>query len=227
MSRVCPICGTPCRPPFQAPSAELAPDLDLRPGEPTRSTLPQWLMTCRRCGATAPDLVELSPGLAGVVEGAAYRALAGRQPERAFLRWAMLCEARGERAEAAQAVLEAAWALDDAADRDAVALRLRAAALWGEPATGQEALRLVDVLRRGGTFEDAGRRAEGLLAKAGLDETDAAVLRYQLGLIAARDAGRHLLSSALRPPARTPHVSHGGAQSRPGKRGLWQRLTGR
>ncbi len=224
--RACALCGAPCRPPFQAPAPELAPDLDLRPGEPTRSTLDRWVATCRGCGASAPDLAALPAVLKDVVAGPAYRALGGAGPGRAALRWAFLCEAGGDPGDAAQAVLEAAWALDDAG-QDALALRRRAAASWGEPATGQEALRLVDVLRRAQDFAGARVRAEALLARPGLDETDAAVMRFQLGLIAAGDGGRHLLSSALRPPARTPHVTHGqgmGAGTPP--KGFWRRLTG-
>jgi len=154
------------------------------------------------------------------VETAAYRALKG--PAGAFLRWAMIAEAVDGPAEAAQAVLEVAWMEDDSG-RDATALRRRAAGLWGEPATMQEALRLVDVLRRAGELEDSAARVAALLGRAGLDETDAAVLRYQQGLIAAGDVARHLLSSALRPPAHRPHGSHGKG----GPKGFWQRLAGR
>lgn len=218
----CALCGTPCRAAFQAPPAETAPDLDLRPGEPTRSTLRKWVITCRGCGAAAPDLVRLPAAARAVVDSAAYRALQG--PDAAFLRWAMIAEAVDEPADAAQAVLEAAWAVDDAGG-DAAALRVRAAALWGEPATAQDALRLVDVLRRAGAFDRAAQQAAALLARAGLDETDAAVLRYQQGLIAAADTGRHLLSSALRPPAQRPHVTHGRDAKAP--RSFWQRLAGR
>lgn len=158
-----------------------------------------------------------------MVDGEAYRALRGA--DGAFLRWAMIAEAVDGPAEAAQAVLEAAWMEDDAG-RDATALRRRAALLWGEPATMQDALRLVDMLRRGGAFEAAGARVSALLARPGLDETDAAVLRYQQGLIAAGDTARHLLSSALRPPAQRPHVTHGQTPGKAPTRGFWQRLSG-
>ena len=223
----CALCGAACRAAFQPPPAETAPDLDLRPGEPTRSTLRKWLVTCRGCGATAPDLVRLPAAARAVVAGEAYRALKG--PVAGFLRWAMIAEAVDGPAEAAQAMLEAAWMEDDAG-RDATTLRRRAASLWKEPATMQDALRLVDVLRRGGALEGAGSRVAALLARPDLDETDAAVLRYQQGLITAGDTARHLLSSALRPPAQRPHVTHGQSSGKaPGKaptRGFWQRLAG-
>ncbi len=221
-ARCCAACGTPCQAPFLAPPAETAPDLDLRPGEPTRSTLAKWTMTCRGCGASAPDLVRLPAAAKAALAGAEYRALAG--PTAPFLRWAAILEAADEPGEAAQAVLEAAWVLDDLG-RDAAALRRRAAALMGEPATMQDALRLIDVLRRAGEADAAAARVAALLGRPGLDETDAALLRYQQALISAGDTGRHLLSSALRPPAQRPHVTHGRAAA-PERRGFWQRLTG-
>ncbi len=219
----CGVCGAACRAGFVAPPPELAPDLDFRPGEPTRSTLGRWVQTCRGCGACAPELARLPGRLREVVEGDAYRAVRG-----AALRWAMLAEAQGEAGLASDAVLQAAWAADDAGD-DAAArgLRVRAAALAGEPATVQDGLRLVDVLRRAGMAEAARARAEALLAGL-LEETDGALLRYQLGLLDGGDAGRHLLSSALRPPAQRPHVTQNrAAPGKPvGRPGLWRRLLG-
>lgn len=153
-----------------------------------------------------------------------YKALAGSGPERAFLRHALLCEAAGDRAEAAGAVLQAAWVRDDAGT-DATGLRHRAAALWAGGDTMQDALRVLDVLRRAGDPAAAAQAAR-LLARAELGETDRAVVEYQQGLIAAGETGRHLMSSALRPPAQRPHVTHGRAPAA-AKRGFWQRLTGR
>ena len=222
-ARACACCGAPARPPFMAPAAELAPDLDLRPGEPARSTLARWVLTCRQCGASAPDLAVLPAGARETVATAAYRALAGRGPELPFLRWALLAEAAGETDEAAGAVLQAAWALDDAG-ADAAPLRRRAATLWNQGTTMQDALRMVDAWRRAGALQEAGAHAARLLARPGLDETDAAVLRHQQGLVAAGDTGRHLISGALRPPSRTPHVTHGRT---PARRGFWARMAGR
>ena len=220
--RFCAVCGAPARPPFQAPPPELAPDLDLRPGEPTRSTLARWVHTCRGCGASGPDLAALPRDAAETVRTPDYRALSGPAPERPFLRYALLCEAAGERDEAAGAVLQAAWVLDDQG-ADAVALRRRAAALWGQGATVQDGLRVLDVLRRAGALEEAAAQLAGLAGRAELEETDRALLDYQRGLLERADTGRHLMSSALRPPAHRPHVTHG----RVAKRGFWDRLVGR
>ena len=159
-----------------------------------------------------------------MVATAAYRALSGAAPERPFLRYALLCEAAGERDEAGGAVLQAAWTFDDRSDdRAAAGLRRRAAGLWGEGTTMQEALLVIDVLRRAGERVGAQAQVDRVAGRAELEETDGAIVAYQRGLIAAGDLRAHLMSSALRPPARTPHVTHG----RMAVRGFWQRLSGR
>lgn len=213
------------RAPFRAPTAELAPDLDHRPGEPARSTLPQWIGTCRRCGASGPDLARLPAGADAVVRSDEYRVLRAGGAAMPFLRWALICERTGDRGGAAEATLHGAWALDDAAGEDAggaAELRRRAAALFGAPAGPEAALRLIDVLRRAGEFAAAADRA-AVLDDAALDENSAAVLAFQRERIAAGDPGRHMISSALRPPARRPHVTHGRTR----ETGFWGRLFSR
>ncbi len=217
----CSVCGASARPPFRAPTAELAPDLDHRPGEPARSSLPRWVATCRRCGASGPDLSALPEGAAEVVRSVAYRALRATDPAMPFLRWALICERTGDPAAAAEATLQAAWALDDAG-QDAADLRRRAAALFGEPDGPEDALRLIDILRRAGDFAAAASRAAALDGTA-LDENSAAILAFQRDRIAAADPARHMISSALRPPARRPHVTHGQTEAT----GFWGRLFGR
>lgn len=210
MTGVCGVCGALCPTAFRVPPAELAPDLDGRPGEPARSTLKRWVATCRSCGAAAPDLAALPLEAGAIVRSPAYAA----EPS-PFLRWAMICDARGDRAAQAEAVLQAAWrAEDDGAD--AAPLRRRAAALWQG-----DALRLIDILRRAGAFDPA-RAAIAALGQ--LDEAAARIVDFERKRIDAGDAARYAISSALRPPARTPHVAHGPKKPSPGFLG---RLFGR
>lgn len=222
----CGACGAPAATPYRPPPPELAPDLDLRPGEPTRSTLSNWILICPSCGAAAPDLTALGPAARAAMETDAYRKPAGPAEAAPFLRWAELCRAAGQTAEAAEATLEAAWAADDAASASAsAALRRQAAALWGDPPDAATALRVIDALRRAGEFAQAASRAAALAATT-LDESETEVLRFQRARIAARDVGRHLLSSALPPPAHTPHVAQGRrtiGNKRPDT-GFWRRL---
>lgn len=217
----CSVCGAPARPPFRAPTAELAPDFDHRPGEPARSSLPRWVATCRRCGASGPNLAALPAGAGEVVRSEAYRALRAPGPAAPFLRLALICERTGNPVAAAEATLHGAWALDDAG-QDAADLRRRAAALFGEPDGPEDTLRLIDILRRAGDFGVAASHATALDSTA-LDENSAAILAFQRDRIAAADPARHMISSALRPPARRPHVTHGRAEAT----GFWGRLFSR
>jgi len=195
----CGICGAEAAAPFRAPTAEMAPDLDGRPGEPARSTLRRWIATCRNCGASAPDLSALPQTANEIIGEPAYM-----EQRSAAVRWAMIAEGLGSQVDAAEAYLQAAWAADDANDADAArAFRLHVAALW--ESAPRAALRRVDVLRRAGDFAAASSALDGVGVE---DDNDAAIVAFQRARIAAGDPGRHLISSALRPPARTPHVTH-------------------
>lgn len=217
--RECALCGAPARLPYRAPPAEMAPDLDMRPGEPARSTMRFWIQTCTRCGASAPDLTALPAAARAVMEGPAFAACRGTEPADAFLRWAVIARGCGQRAAAAEAMLQAAWLLDDAG-QDGSAWRLAAIEDWGAPDGPQATLRQADVLRRAGQFDKAAALLERGLPK---DESVDAIAAYQHGLIAAGDRGPHSIASALRPPARRPHASHKAA---PAKQGFWARLRG-
>lgn len=228
--RHCGVCAAAVPPPFQAPQPEIAPDLDMRPGEPARSTLSRWVAVCRSCGAAAPDLSALPATVGAIVRSAAYRTLAepGPPDTMPFRRWALLCQGQGDRLGEAEALLQAAWAADDAgaddagADAAAITLRQTVAALWENAADTRIALRRLDVLRRAGQFEEAEQCAEGI-ADHPLDDTARAVLAFQRGRIAAGDRARHSIGSALPPPAHAPHVTHVRRTSP----GLWRRLFGR
>ena len=225
----CAVCGAMVRPVFRAPAAELAPDLDFRPGEPARSTLRRWIAECSGCGAAAPDLAALSPEDAEVVRAdPEFAALRAQAPAfaRGFLLWALLSQRRGEPWPQAEALLQAAWAADDAEETEwAVAWRQQAAAIWPPSQEIQPRLCLVDIYRRAGEFFQAAAVVEALAAGP-LDESSAAILTFQRRLIGERDAGRQLMSSALRPPASRPHVSYGQARPAPGG-SFWRRLFGR
>ena len=212
-------------PPFRAPQPEIAPDLDMRPGEPARSTLSKWVVTCRSCGATAPDLGTLPAEAAACVRAEAYRALLGQgqDPIAPFRRWAAICAAVGDRKAAAEALLQAAWMADDRDDAgQARDLRSAVAALWAEAVDTETRLRRIDVQRRAGDFE-AARTAALAMAGHSLDETARSILAFQQRRIEAADAGRYLISSALPPPAHAPHVTH----VRQRKSGLLARMFGR
>jgi hypothetical protein len=226
---LCAVCGAVVRPVFKAPAPELAPDLDFRPGEPARSTLRRWVAECSGCGSAAPDLSAIGPEDIEVVRNdPEYVALRAQAPAfaRSFLLWALLCQRRGDAWAAAEALLQAAWAADDAEETEwAVTWRQQAASIWPPSKEVQARLCLVDIYRRAGDFQNAAVVAEAL-GQDRLDENSAAILHFQRRLITEGETGRQLMSSALRPPASRPHVSYSQARATQGG-GFWRRLFGR
>jgi hypothetical protein len=194
----------------------------MRPGEPARSTLTDWIQVCSNCRAAAPDLALLPPTMRAVVDSDDYKALTASALEETlpFRRWALICERSGDRSNQAEALLQAAWAADDAAEMtEASRLRLEVAALWDGTEDVELSLRRLDVLRRAGAFAEADAWADRLAQRSN-EETARSIIRFQRAHIAARDIGRHLISSALPPPSHAPHVSHGKRAST----GFWSRL---
>jgi hypothetical protein len=220
--RKCGVCGASVRAVFRAPQPEIAPDLDMRPGEPARSTLTDWIQVCSNCRAAAPDLALLAPTTRALVDSDDYKALTTSALEETlpFRRWALICERTGDRSDQAEALLQAAWAADDAAEMtEASRLRLEVAALWDGTEDVELSLRRLDVLRRAGAFAEADVWADRLAQRSD-EETARSIIRFQRAQISARDIGRHLISSALPPPSHAPHVSHGKRASI----GFWSRL---
>ena len=221
----CGVCGHESRQPsFRPPVPEQAPDLDLRPGEPVRSTMARWLQACPHCGYAAPDITESHPAGAEAVAAAPYRALIADTSHpvlaRRFLAWAHVLEETGALHAAAEATLHAAWVADDL-NRDDLARQWRreAVALWrsGPALDAEQSVRVIDALRRAGDFAEAEGAAEALAA-LNPPEAVAQVTALEARLIAAEDTGRHSIASALAPPARRPHVTHQnspGAKKRP------------
>ena len=174
------------------------------------------------CGAAAPDLAALPSTARAVVESNEYRMLSTEVLEETlpFRRWALICERTGDRPQQAEALLQAAWAADDAAAMTEPArLRIAVAALWDGTTDIELGLRRLDVLRRAGMF-DAAEAWAALIAERGPGELAGEMLAFQRGRAAARDIGRHLISSVLPPPAHEPHVSDGDRATT----GFWSRL---
>jgi len=220
--RKCGVCGASVRAAFRAPHPEIAPDLDMRPGEPARSTLIDWIQVCSACRAAAPDLALLSPASRATVESDEYKTLTTSVLEETlpFRRWALICERGDDRPNQAEALLQAAWAADDAAEMtEASKLRADVANLWAGTEEVELGLRRLDVLRRAGAFAEADAWADQLTRRFD-EETSRSIIAFQRARIAARDIGPHLISSALPPPASSPHVSHGKRASA----GFWSRL---
>lgn len=225
----CGVCATESRqPPFKPSPPEQPPDLDLRPGEPVRSTMARWLQQCPACGYCAPDISRAHPAAAEAVRAAPFRALLadGSVPPlaRRFLAWALVLEETGALHAAAEATLQAAWVADDLDRPDlARAWRQEAVALWrnGPPLDAEQTVRVVDALRRSEAWHDAAATAR-ILADSHPPEAVAQVVGLERRLIEAEDAGRHTVATALPPPSHRPHVSHHKVAAR--GEGIWAKL---
>lgn len=232
---VCAVCGTGSRQvAFRPGPPEQAPDLDLRPGEPVRSTMARWLQQCPHCHYAAPSIARAHPAAAQAVAAAPFRALIVESTHpplaRRFLAWAHVLEETGALHAAAEATLHAAWVADDLGRAElARGWRLEAVALWrsGPTLDPEQQIRVIDALRRAHAWDDAGTAARSLLDTAP-PEAVSQVATLELRLVEAGDAGRHTVASALPPPARRPHVTH---QNTAGLGGSWKswllRLLGR
>jgi hypothetical protein len=230
----CAVCGGESRqPPFKPGPPEQAPDLDLRPGEPLRSTMARWLQQCPHCAYAAPDIGRAHPAAAEAVAAAPFRALIADTTHpplaRRFLAWAHVLEETGALHAAAEATLHAAWVADDGARPDlALTWRQDAVAMWrsGPPLDAEQTVRVIDALRRAEAWADAETTA-ATLAASGPPEAVAQVVALELRLVSRRDAGRHTMASALPPPSRRPHVSHQPVGKAPAAPGFWARLLRR
>ncbi|EHL97681.1 hypothetical protein HMPREF9946_04029 [Acetobacteraceae bacterium AT-5844] len=216
----CAVCGGESRqPPFRPNPPEQPPDLDLRPGEPLRSTMARWLQQCPHCAYAAPDIARAHPAAAEAVAAGPFRALVAETSypplARRFLAWAHVLEETGALHAAAEATLHAAWVADDLNRPDLAAeWRRDAVALWrgGPNLDAEQTVRVIDALRRAQAWEDAAVTAEALTATQPSSHV-AQVLALESRLVAAKDSGRHTLASALPPTFPRPHV----AQQRVGR----------
>jgi len=184
------------------------PDLDTRPPESLRSSLPYWIQRCPNCGNCAPDIDREYPLAAEVVRRDSYQALLRKRslPQRAryFLAWAMIQHANGEDLGAGWSALHAAWACDDAGKPLAAVLcrqqalasfeRARAdgKSLPGFEDPGAEEILLADLYRRTGQFEQA-----IAVSRQGLSKRPSVVitrtLEHEIILSTGMDDGVHSL----------------------------------
>jgi hypothetical protein len=178
-----------------------APDLDTRPAEMARSTMPLWLHECPACGHIARDLSRAHAVVAEVVRTDAYRAQRRdpAYPELAnqFLCATLILEKTWAAKGAFWNAMAAAWACDDAGNADAARrCRLKAIELWHastEPVSDQPggpALVLADLLRRTGQFD----RLPPTPADA--EPLVATLLDFERTLAARRDDRAHRVDEA-------------------------------
>ncbi len=206
----CSLCGqASSQKAITSPDRTGLPDLDTRPPESLRSSLPYWVQRCPNCGYCAPDIDREYPLASYVVRQASYQALLRKrslpQLARSFLAWAMIQQANGEGLSAGWSALHAAWACDDAGKPAAAVLCRRQALesferardhgrnLPGFEDPGAEEILLADLYRRTGQFEQAIE-----VARQGLGKQPSTViartLEHEIILATGKDDARHSLS---------------------------------
>ncbi len=187
-----------------------SPDLDLRPAEMARSTMGTWLQQCPHCHFVNSDLNEPLATADQLLASEAYRKLINDAgiPELAkrFACYALLVEGADPMG-AAEATLRAAWACDDADDRERAA-RFRSQSadyvLAKLPVVDRDAqltlrVRLVDILRRASRFDEAKMLLVELKADPEViaNKILAAVVSFEAGLCAKADVEGYTIAAAM------------------------------
>ncbi len=193
VSKTCALCGKEHTYPVLASTSVFGPcDLDLRPSELKRSTMPLWVMECHFCGYVAKDISKLPKAaekkdLLDFVASFAYLAAGERDfasdLAARFYKHHMIAEAFGNAHTAFYALMYAAWACDDAGDKDNAVFCRERALFHLDPLLkeeeGNENLRLIqaDLLRRSKNFDAVIREFENKSFKT---ETVNKAIRFQV-----------------------------------------------
>lgn len=186
------------------------PDLDMRPAEMARSTLPQQVQACPHCGYCAKDISAPAPDASGVMARTEFRVqlTSDEFPELAnrFLCAALILESSNRLVEAGWTAVQAAWACDDAEAAGAARhCRLRAESLLGRAvAAGQrvdelpgvDSLIRAELLRRADAFEEATERLQAGLS-LNLPDKLRLLLLFETSLIERQDTARHTVQEGL------------------------------
>jgi len=168
-------------------------DLDLRPPEMKRSTMPLWITKCPRCSYVHEKIEKPASRHARLVKSKEYKSCQGNffhSPlAKDFYRYALILLNEKSILSAYDAFLHAAWCCDDFNDNEGASLcRRKAVALYDRRLFGKNSnlkLRHVDLLRRAGMFDEALEFIDTLELEEGLMQS---IARFQkeLSLIGDR-----------------------------------------
>ena len=204
----CAVCGLEakyfCR---KGTGAYGSPDLDLRPPELLRSTMPTWVHQCPNCGYAAKDLEAETSVTGEFLETEAYRTCDGlglEDPVTVMFYHRYLCDMEEKDVvRASLDLLYAAWCCDDNDEEDlAVTLRKKSVALMDqylpECIEGEAKERFLlmrsDMLRRSGQFDR-------VLAEYGPErftaENHPQIAAFEQALARAKDTKRYTVREAL------------------------------
>ena len=163
---VCSICGAeneyPC---LASLSSNGKPDLDLRPAETVRSTMPVWVNECPNCGYVSSEVSDKTSITIGFLKSPEFITCDGipfaSDLARKFYKYYKINMADHNSEDAFHAILHAAWACDDIHDSDNAKLcRLFSLPLIDrlirETADDKDTYMLIkaDLLRRTGKYNE-------------------------------------------------------------------------
>ena len=201
----CAICGreTDCTE-IGTTNAFGSPDLDLRPPEMQRSTLPFWIQKCSFCGYTATDLSKTEETDPAYLSSPEYTRCEDLPlPEgrcRHFYQYYLLGRQRGDREAQLFGLRCAFWICDDLDELwMAEVLRGKAIQLLDEhpeedpEQREREMVMRADLLRRSGQFQRLLDEYRGFEAKAPIHR---AILRYELRCARMEDDRAHTVREA-------------------------------
>lgn len=169
---VCSVCGgRSTHPVIEKSAAPGAPDLDLRPTEPHRSSMEYWTMECPRCGYCNDFLNKPADFDHSYLKSEEYTGLGGIETDNVIaarlIKRALVNAKNHILAEAVQSYLYAAWCFDDDGDTEnSRNCRMAAVHLIDENGAifkdNENFIILkADLLRRSGEFERVIREYEG------------------------------------------------------------------
>lgn len=139
-----------------------SPDLDLRPPQMKRATMSMWIDKCPNCGYAHAEIEKNGKQHKAFIKSKNYKLCEGKKLEsglaRDYYRYALVLLRENDKQHAYDAFLHAAWALDDANDKEGASIcRNKAIALFNVDLCDNPNLQLrhIDLLRRVGKFSKA------------------------------------------------------------------------
>ena len=175
-----------------------SPDLDTRPPEMKRSTMPLWAQKCPNCGYVSSSVANKTSATKRMLQSEDYVNANGRafksELAKKFYQHYLICLNDNKSEEAFRAILHAAWASDDCRDKEnsdhcrmLALLRLDKVI---ERRRGNEDLLLMkcDLLRRSGRFDEVISEFTGRVMKNDLYNK---ILAFQIERAAAKDRNRY------------------------------------
>ena len=180
-----------------------SPDLDLRPSQMQRGTMPFWIQKCPHCGYISGSIEDEAGIDKGFLASQEYRTCSdiGFQADlsKDFYRYYLINTARQKTNQAFYAILYAAWSCDDAGDTaNAVHCRKLAIAeiekMISQTDDETRKIQRADLLRRAGLFDVVINEYSDLHFE---DEMLEKVVRFQIEKAKQKDTNCYTLSDVI------------------------------